>query len=119
MSSNIRITKICEGCGSEFIAKTTVTRYCSQKCNSRDYKRKARESKILKAQEDTIKIKPQHFKEPDLNSKDILSIKESSLFIGISRNTIHRLFKDGTLKPTRIRGRVLITRKEIKRVFDI
>ena len=28
MSSNIRITKICDYCSQEFIAKTIQTRYC-------------------------------------------------------------------------------------------
>jgi len=35
MTSNIRIEKVCQYCGTKFIAKTTVTRYCSHSCNKK------------------------------------------------------------------------------------
>ncbi len=37
MSSNIRINRICSYCSSAFVAKTFTTKYCSHKCNQRDY----------------------------------------------------------------------------------
>ncbi|HBH06588.1 MAG TPA: DNA-binding protein, partial [Flavobacteriales bacterium] len=42
MSSNMRIPKICQECGSDFIAKTTVTQYCSDRCSKRAYKKRKR-----------------------------------------------------------------------------
>jgi hypothetical protein len=35
MSSNIRITKVCEYCKNEFEAKTIATKYCSYTCNKK------------------------------------------------------------------------------------
>ena len=40
------IPKTCSYCGKAFIAKTTLTKYCCHKCNSRHYKQKAKEDKI-------------------------------------------------------------------------
>ncbi len=46
MSSNIRLPKICQFCGVDFIAKTTVTKYCGDNCAQRAYKKPKREEKI-------------------------------------------------------------------------
>lgn len=46
MSSNLRIKKVCQFCYSEYIAKKTVTKYCSLKCAQRAYKQRAKEKKI-------------------------------------------------------------------------
>ena len=61
MSSNIEIDKVCEFCGAVFTARTTTTRYCSQRCNSRAYKAAKRGQKVVNTQRETetiIKIKP-------------------------------------------------------------
>ena len=46
MSSNIEIERICQHCNKDFIAKTTVTRYCSDDCAKRAYKARKRAEKI-------------------------------------------------------------------------
>ena len=46
MSSNIRVSRICQFCEKEFIARTTVTKFCSHKCNSKAYKMKKRNEKV-------------------------------------------------------------------------
>ena len=46
MSSNIRVPKICQHCGTEFIAKTTVTKFCTDNCAKRAYKVRKRNEKI-------------------------------------------------------------------------
>jgi excisionase family DNA binding protein len=107
------------GCGETFTAKTTVTKYCSHKCNSRHYKEKIKALKIKVADSETEKVIPQHIKYPEINTKDILSVKEVCLFIGVSRNTIYRLFDDTSLTPIKVRNRVFIKREEIKKVFNI
>ena len=40
MSSNIQIQRVCEFCGNEFTARTTVTKLCSAKCRKANYKAK-------------------------------------------------------------------------------
>jgi len=46
MSSNIRIKKVCQHCGKLFIAKTTVTQFCSDDCAKKNYKKRQRGDKI-------------------------------------------------------------------------
>jgi hypothetical protein len=46
MSSNIRIPKICQHCGNEFVPKTTVTKYCGDDCAKRAYKKRKRDEKV-------------------------------------------------------------------------
>lgn len=59
MSSNIKISRMCLCCGTEFIARITVTKFCSHKCASKDYKRRQREKKISKSNEETQELKIQ------------------------------------------------------------
>jgi hypothetical protein len=62
MSSNIRIVKTCEFCKNEFIAKTTVTKCCSDSCAKRFYKLQIRDNKISQVELKTeIKRKPQAY----------------------------------------------------------
>ena len=46
MSSNLEITKICELCGSSFIAKKLTTQNCSHQCSQKAYKLQKREAHI-------------------------------------------------------------------------
>ena len=49
MSSNIRLEKMCHFCGVKYIAKTTVTQFCSDNCAKRAYKVRLREKKVQDA----------------------------------------------------------------------
>lgn len=119
MSSNLEIIKKCQFCDSEFIAKTLVTRYCSHKCNSRHYKKKERDKKINAATSD--KVASQNSKiiyNPEINSKDFLSIKETSSLLGISERTIFRLVKSGVLISNKVGGRRILKRSDINKLFQ-
>lgn len=54
MSTNIIIQRTCVYCGKQFIAKTTVTKYCSHGCNTRHYKMKVRNERIEQIEKITI-----------------------------------------------------------------
>ena len=62
MSSNLRIPKICQHCGLEFIAKTTTTKFCGDKCAKANYKKRKRDLKIGNAQKEL-----KEHKEKDIN----------------------------------------------------
>lgn len=49
MSSNIKIQKTCQFCGKKFIARKTVTQYCSHTCSQRGYKERKRNERIERA----------------------------------------------------------------------
>src|SRR5690606_37742676 len=113
MSSNIKISRICDFCGNAFLAKTTVTRFCSKNCNSRFYKKKIRDKKILKSLEETHE-KLKSPKSIDLGSnKPILNIVETCQLIGVSRTILWRLINKDRIKTTLIGRRVVIARSDI------
>ena len=85
MSSNIRIVKICEYCNNKFIAKTRITKCCSDDCAKRFYKLKIKNIKIAHAELKTeIKRKPELFYTEDkikaINAKQNLTLKKLLLF---------------------------------------
>ena len=87
MSTTIAISKICEFCGVEFTAQTTVTRFCSHKCAARSYKQRKKENKIGWAIEETNKQKVLSASDIQIEvikQKDFLSIKEAQALIGVS-----------------------------------
>lgn len=116
MSSNISIPKICQYCKEGFIAKTTVTKYCSLHCSRKAYKENIRREKIEKAQ----KVEYEKSVGIDMvfiQSKEFLSIKEACLLLGLSRMTLHRYIKNNTLKISRLGGKVIIKRQALNNLI--
>ncbi len=120
MSSKIEVQKICEFCGKEFIAKTTVTRFCGHTCASRSYKQRKKENKVGRTIEETNKQKILSITELNqevIKQKDFLSIKEAHTLLGLSERTFYRLMKAGTIQATRLGKRTIIKRSEIDKLF--
>ncbi|HCE57071.1 MAG: helix-turn-helix domain-containing protein [Draconibacterium sp.] len=122
MSSTIQVQKICEFCGKEFTAQTTVTRFCGHGCASRSYKQRKKENKIGWAVEETNRQKV--FAASDIQieviqQKDFLSIKEAYTLLGISERTFFRLLKTGTIPAARLGGRTIIKRSIIDKLFAL
>jgi len=115
MSTNIRVKRICEFCGNSFVAKTTVTRYCSHQCNSRAYKAKVNGKKVEASDLQTLTaiLSPLEV----LKAKEYLSISEACTLMGVSRMTLHRHIKKGKLKTGSIGNRVIIRKKDIDSIF--
>jgi predicted DNA-binding transcriptional regulator AlpA/ribosomal protein S27AE len=97
MSSNIKIKKVCQYCGNVFMAKTTVTRYCSHKCNSADYKKQLKDKKVADAVEDTKLIilnEVSAHKQVANITKELVKIKELAIITSLSERTLFRLIKE-------------------------
>lgn len=122
MTSKIEVIRICEFCDNEFIAKTTVTRFCSQTCAKKAYKRRQKAKKIsdtekaVKVQKDILQGNPIL---ETVQKKDFLSIKETAILIGLSERTIHRLIKAEKLKVTKIGRRTIIHKTAINKLFNL
>lgn len=116
MSSNLEVQRICEFCNQLFIAKTTITRFCSHNCNRKAYKANLRNKKIEKSNEETTKLIVKPLEE--LNSKQILSINEASKLLGISRRTIYRMIDRGELLIAKAGTRTLIHKDGINNLFN-
>lgn len=105
MSSNIRIPKVCRHCNNEFIAKTTVTKYCGDKCAKRAYKERMRTNKINASIKDERFLKMESFLEVD--SKPYLTVKEAAKILNVSIRTMYRLIEDGSLPSVNLFERLI------------
>ena len=116
MSSNIRVKRICEHCGVEFIAKTTVTKYCGDRCAKRAYKARKRAEKIEESDQETQATIQQPIIE--LQAKEFLTVQETCQLLGISRTTLWRIIKRGQLNAGKIGSRVLIRKADLQNLFN-
>ena len=122
MSSTLKVQRICEYCGNEFTAQTSVTRFCSLKCASRSYKQRKRDNKIGRAIEETNQQKILSASDLQLEAikqKDFLSIKDAYTLLGVSERTFYRLMKNGTVPATKLGRRTIIKRSVIDNLFTI
>lgn len=117
MSSNIRINRVCLHCGSDFIAKTTSTRYCSHKCNSAAYKAKIRGNKILMSDSETKAIKLAPIEQ--IKAKEFLTVNDVATLINCSKRTAYRLISIGTIPSINLSQRkTIVRRSDIENLFE-
>ena len=116
MSSNIKITRICQHCRESFTARTTVTKYCSHGCASRAYKQRARDQKVEKSVVETVR--EISISRTELQAKEFLTISEASRLLNVSRWTISRAIAADRLKAVHMGSRVIIRRLDIDQLFS-
>lgn len=116
MSSNIQIERVCQYCNKVFTARTTTTKYCSQKCGGKAYKERKRAEKIDKVVKEVNQVVKQPIEE--IKAKEFLSIIEVSKLIGISRRTIYRLIDRNELTKIKVGTRTIIKRSELNKYLE-
>lgn len=114
MSSNIRIERICEWCGKQFTAQTTVTRFCSKRCSEHAYKERLRQKKISLSNQETA----QNLREKESRNKEFLTPSETARYLGVGRTYIYDCINRGKIKVTRIGRKTLISKTDIQAMFD-
>ena len=126
MSSNIKINKFCQHCGLEFIARTTVTKYCCHKCAQRAYKANVRELRLQLSKTDSqIEVKQSKPKQNpdtyfDIKTLDYLTVREAAVLLKCDRRTVYRLIKSGRLPAGNLSiRRIRILKKDIDALFVI
>lgn len=116
MTSNIRIQRICQHCGKEFTALTTVTKYCSDTCSKRAYKARIKSGKVQKSNTETQEIKIRPIEE--LKAKDFLTVTDVAKLINCSRQNVYKLINTGKLKATNIlEKKTIIRRSDVENLF--
>ena len=116
MSSNIRVQRICQHCGKEFTAQTTVTRYCGNDCAQRAYKARLKAGKIQASNKETLQIKLQPLEQ--LKAKEFLTVKDVAQLLNCSKRTAYRLIEARTIKAVNIAERkTLVKRSDIDKLF--
>lgn len=119
MSSNIRIKKICQHCGSVFIARTTVTKFCSDACAKANYKKRLKEEKIDMSRSSTKRqVLPgsdstRPVRDSTKQLKELITLSELSAITGLSERTFYRLMKDHKFPRLKIGQRLLFKKDDV------
>lgn len=116
MSSNLRIQRICQYCNNDFIARTTVTKYCGDYCAKMAYKARQRANKVAKSNQETLSIlnKPMEI----LGAKEFLTVKEVATLLNCSVRSIYQHIGNQKIKAVNLSQRLTrIKRSEIDRLF--
>jgi excisionase family DNA binding protein len=117
MSSKIEVQRICQHCGNEFTARTTVTRFCSHRCASAAHKQKVRAGKVEKSNKQTQLIKTQPIEE--LKAKEFLTIREVARLLNCSVRSVYYYIEIGTIKAVNLGQRITrVKRSEIDKLFE-
>ncbi len=117
MSSKIEVQRICQHCGNEFTARTTVTRFCSHKCASAAHKQKVRAGKVEQSNKQTQQIKTQPIEE--LKAKEFLTVREVARLLNCSVRSAYYYIESGTIKAVNLGQRITrVKRSEIDKLFE-
>lgn len=112
----MEIQRKCLWCGKPFIAHTMVTRYCCKSCTGKAYKDKKRKERLQEydAEQTTKPLQSVGI----VADKPYLSPVDVAALLGISRATIYRHMANGLICALQLRGRTIIRRSDLERMFD-
>ena len=113
----MEIQKRCKYCGRTFIAHKMNTIYCSPSCNNKDYKRAIRQKQVAEYYEAHPEDKKEAPKDV-LQGKAFLTPREAAKLLGIGKSSVYRELASGLIKAVQMKGKTLIRRADIERLFD-
>lgn len=117
MSSNIRVQRVCQFCGKDFEAKTTVTKFCSDNCSKRGYKERVRKSKIAQSEDEVKAVKRKPL--ADIHAKSYLTVGDVALLLESSEQAIYDMINSRRLMATNLGIRkTRILRADIDKLFN-
>ena len=122
----MEIVKKCEWCHKTFIAQMVTARFCSSKCcdQAYRYKRKVQSGKYTPADEgidmSTLarRVDERKHLNDSLKDKQFLSPSEAAKLLGVCRSTIYNYLGQQELKAKQFRGKTIIRRSDIEKLFD-
>lgn len=114
----MKVNRICEFCSEHFVAQKTTTRYCSDNCAKRAYKKRIRDQKVASAESQYLS-KLKGFDILEIQKKDYLTIRETMFLLNVSRMTLHRMIKDGRLTKLEGLKAVRLRKTDIDKLFDL
>ena len=117
MSSTIRLQRVCQHCGKEFTARTTVTQYCGDGCASRAYKARVRSAKVQASNAETLLTKTRQVEE--LKAKEFLTVKDAAALLNCSVRSVYYNIENGNLKAVNLAERITrIKRSDLDKLFE-
>lgn len=108
--------RICQLCGNDFTARTTVTQYCSNACSKRAYKARLRANKVAVSDKQTQLIRARPIEE--IKAKEFLTVRDVAKLLSCSIRTAYRLIENKTVNAVNIAERkTLVKRSEVDKLF--
>ena len=102
----------CPICGTSFIPKTINSRYCSEKCSRKAYKRKVAEEKRQQELNAIAESVP--------DNRPYISVPEAIAIYGVAKSTLYRLIRQGHIPAINLGTRLLrIDRQKLESIFPI
>ncbi|TND07941.1 MAG: excisionase family DNA binding domain-containing protein [Bacteroidetes bacterium] len=117
MSSNIKVQRICQHCGQEFTARTTVTQYCGDSCAKKAYKARQRSAKISTSNDETKRFVSGPIE--IIKTKEFLTVRDVATLLNCSLRTAYRLIETGNINAVNLAQRkTLVRRSDIDKLFE-
>jgi excisionase family DNA binding protein len=117
MSSNIQVQRICQHCGNEFTARTTVTKYCGDNCAKRAYKARKRAEKVDASNKETQRTITRPIEQ--LKAKEYLTVQDVAALLNCSVRSVYYFIENGTINATNLGQRLTrVKRSELDKVFE-
>ena len=102
----------CPICGTSFTPKTINSRYCSEKCSRKAYKRKVAEEKRQQELNAIAESVP--------DNRPYISVPEAIALYGVAKSTLYRLIRTGHIPAINLGTRLLrIDRQKLESIFPI
>ena len=111
-AAKFEITRQCKVCGETFVAKTIESWYCTPKCFKIAWKRRKDEELRLQRLDDVVKKIPK--------SKEYITVPEAYALFGISKETLYRLIRKGTIPSVNAGERqTLLSKEELMKLYPL
>ena len=85
------------------MARTTVTKYCSHKCNSWAHKAKARQAKFQASHLEMVKVKES--RKVDLSNEEVLNVAQAAQMLNTTKKAVYKMMASGRLLGSKLSPR--------------
>lgn len=110
-TSKLRVKRVCDWCGKEFLSQKTTTRYCSKRCAELAYKDRVRQKRKSDAEAE-IRIRTKEEPLQKIRDNPYLRVRETAILLNVSVRTVYNLIYAGKLKASKISSRLTIISKD-------
>ena len=111
-AAKFQIQRRCKICGEPFMAKTIESWYCSPKCSRIAYKRKKDEEARHKKLDEIVKKIPE--------ARDYIKVSEAYALFDISKYTLYRLIRKGTISYVNAGEKMIrVSKEELMKMFPL
>ena len=111
-AAKFQIQRRCKICGEPFMAKTIESWYCSPKCSRIAYKRKKDKEARHKKLDEIVKKIPE--------ARDYIKVSEAYALFDISKYTLYRLIRKGTISYVNAGEKMIrVSKEELMKMFPL